>query len=77
MSLSFNELNINFYSFYTRFREEYNISFKVEKIPIRYNNRHPWLTDGLKQYIKKEQALFDKKNKSFDRKFNIIQKISK
>ena len=29
----------------------------IEKIPIKYNNRHTWLTEGIKQCLNKRDRL--------------------
>ena len=53
----FNQFKISFEVFHSKFYEQYNDSFMIEKIPIKYNNRHTWLTEGIKQCLNKIDRL--------------------
>ena len=49
---------------FTRFHEIFfrlhNVNFPKRKIKLKYNNRKPWLTEGLKQSIKNKNKLYMK-----------------
>ena len=49
---------------FTRFHEIFlrlhNVNFLKRKIKLKYNNRKPWLTEGLKQSIKNINKLYMK-----------------
>ena len=44
--------------FYKILYKEYNQYFPVKTFKIKYKNRKPWLTDGLKTSIKKKNKLY-------------------
>ena len=50
--------------FYDKFRGIYNESFPVKTIISKYNNRKPWLSDGLKKSIKAKNGLYVKQLKT-------------
>ena len=49
-------------SIFTRFHEIflrlYNVNFPKRKIKLKYNNRKPWLTEGIKQSIRIKNKLY-------------------
>ena len=49
-----------FTRFYSKFTNLYNKHFPFRKIKLRYSNRKPWLTEALKQSIRKKNKLYMK-----------------
>ena len=55
---------MSFEMFLTKFNDLYNSSFPIKTIKSKYNNRKPWLTDGLKNSIQKKNKLYVQARKS-------------
>ena len=46
--------------FHSKFLRLYNIHFPKQKLKLKYNTRKPWLTQGLKDAIRKKNKLYKK-----------------
>ena len=44
--------------FQTLFLEEYELCFPLKTMKVKYKNRKPWLTSGLKTSIKEKNRLY-------------------
>jgi Txe/YoeB family toxin of Txe-Axe toxin-antitoxin module len=88
-SMIYNEENAQtaFTVFHNKLLTIFNTAFPVSKINIRYKNRKPWLTEGLKKSIKIKNNLyvkqlkygsieFKEKYKKFRNKLNHLLRIA-
>ena len=58
--LSSNDTQFAFSEFHQIYKDIYERSFPVIKVKFQYNNRKPWLSDSLRQSIKKKNKLYRK-----------------
>merc|ERR1712208_254324 len=58
-----NNTNNSFELFHNKLRELHNQYFSITKIKKEYNNRKPWLTEGLRSSIKTKNKLYSKYKK--------------